>query len=186
MKLIVGLGNPGARYESTRHNVGYMVLDELAQEAQNGAWSARCHALVCAVTVAAKPALLAKPLTYMNLSGQAIRSLLDEYRLDPKELILVLDDLNLPFGRIRIRERGSSGGHNGMESIICMLDSDEIIRVRLGIGQEDMPDEKAGFVLSDFSPDQAAELKAMITRAALAVRCIVAEGASRAMSDFNA
>ncbi len=186
MRLIIGLGNPGTRYQSTRHNVGYRVLDELAQEAQTGAWLTKCHSLVCTATVAAEPVLLAKPLTFMNLSGQAVRFLLDEYRLDPKELILVLDDLNLPFGRMRVRERGSSGGHNGMESIIRMLNSDEIIRVRLGIGQEDMPEEKAGFVLSDFPPDRAAELKAMIARAALAVQCIIAEGASRAMSVFNA
>ncbi len=186
MKLIVGLGNPGARYESTRHNVGYMVLDEMARAASTGAWSAKCHSLVCPATVAAEPVLLAKPLTFMNISGQAVRLLLDESGLDPKELILVLDDLNLPFGRIRIRERGSSGGHNGMESIICMLNSDEIIRVRLGIGQEDMPEEKAEFVLSSFPPDRVADLKEMIARAALAVRWIIAEGASRAMSVFNA
>ncbi len=186
MRLIVGLGNPGARYESTRHNVGYMVLDELAQTAQAGLWSPKCRSLVCKATVAAEPVLLAKPLTFMNLSGQAVGALLDEYGIDPKELILVLDDLNLPFGRIRVRERGSSGGHHGMESIIRMLDSDEIIRVRLGIGQEPMPEEKAGFVLSDFPPDQTEELKAMIMRAALAIRCIIEEGAPRAMSVFNA
>lgn len=186
MRLIVGLGNPGEHYQSTRHNVGYRVLDELARESRAGPWTTACRAHVCTATVAAEPAILAKPLTFMNLSGQAVRSLLDEYRLDPKDLILVLDDLDLPLGRIRIRERGSSGGHKGMESIIQILDSDEIVRVRLGIGQEDMPEEKAGFVLADFPPDRAAEARVMVTRAVLAVRCIVAEGASRAMSVFNA
>ncbi len=186
MRLIVGLGNPGARYESTRHNVGYMVLDELAREAHTGAWSATCHSLVCTAALAAEPVLLAKPLTFMNLSGQAVRFLLDEYRLNPSALVLVLDDLDLPFGRIRIRERGSSGGHHGMESIIRMLESDEIVRVRLGIGQDDMPGEKAGFVLADFPPDRMPDLEAMIARAALAVRCIIAEGVSRAMTVFNA
>lgn len=186
MRLIVGLGNPGARYESTRHNVGYMVLDEIAREAQAGAWSATSHSQVCTASLAAEQVLLAKPLTFMNLSGQAVRALLDEYRLAPKELVLVLDDFSLPLGRIRIRERGSSGGHNGLESVIRMLNSDEIIRVRLGIGQEDMPEEKAEFVLSDFPPDHMPDLKGMIDRAALAVRCIIAEGVSRAMSVFNA
>lgn len=184
--MIVGLGNPGARYERTRHNAGYMVIDELARDAQAGAWRNRCQASVCEAMIAARPVLLAKPLTFMNASGQAVRRLLEEYRLEPRDLILILDELNLPLGRIRIRERGSSGGHNGMESIIRMLGSDEIVRVRLGIGQEDMPEEKAGFVLSDFPPGRAAEWNEMIARAAEAVRSLVADGTSRAMSVFNA
>ncbi len=180
------MGNPGARYQATRHNAGAMVLDELAREAQTGAWTSRCHSMVCAATVAGEPALLAKPLTFMNMSGQAVRSLLDELGLDPKQLILIYDDVDLPFGRIRVRQRGSAGGHKGMESVIRMLETDEIIRVRVGIGQEDMPEEKAGFVLSEFPPDRAEDLKEMIARAAQAVRCIIAEGVSRAMSVFNA
>lgn len=186
MRLIAGLGNPGGRYEQTRHNVGFMVLDELAREAQAGAWSKQCHSLVCMATISAQPVLLAKPLTFMNVSGEAIRLLLDKHGIDPKDLILVLDDLNLPLGRIRIRERGSAGGHNGMESIIRMLNSDEIIRVRLGIGQENMPDDKAEFVLANFPPAQAAELKEMVARAAQSVRCMVSDGVTRAMSVFNA
>jgi peptidyl-tRNA hydrolase, PTH1 family len=186
VRLIVGLGNPGARYRATRHNAGAMVIDELAREAETGARAFRCHSLACAATVAGEPVLLAKPLTYMNLSGEAVRSLLDECGLDPTQLILVCDDLNLPFGRIRIRERGSAGGHKGMESVIRSLDSDEFVRVRLGIGQEDMPEAKAGFVLAEFPADQAAELKEMVARGAQAVRCIIREGTSRAMSVFNA
>ena len=180
------MGNPGARYQATRHNAGAMVIDELAREAETGAWSFRCHSLVCVANVAGEPALLAKPLTYMNLSGEAVFSLLEECSLDAKQLILVYDDLNLPFGRIRIRERGSAGGHKGMESVIRRLDSDEFIRVRLGIGQEDMPEAKAGFVLSEFTAGQAEALQEMIARAVRAVRCIIGESTSRAMSDFNA
>jgi PTH1 family peptidyl-tRNA hydrolase len=186
VRLIAGLGNPGARYEQTRHNVGFMVLDELARGAQAGTWSKQCQSLVCVATIAAQPVLLAKPLTFMNVSGDAIRLLLDRYGVDPKDLILIVDDLNLSLGRIRIRERGSSGGHHGMESIIRMLDSDEIIRVRLGIGQENMPEDKAEFVLANFPPDQEEELKEMVARAAQSVRCLVSDGVSRAMSVFNA
>lgn len=184
--MIAGLGNPGARYERNRHNAGYMVVDELAREAQAGLWRNQCQSLVCQAAIAGQPVLLAKPMSFMNASGRPVRLLLDEYRLDPGDLILILDELNLPLGRIRIRERGSAGGHHGMESIIRMLECDEIARVRLGIGQEDMPEEKAGFVLSDFPPGRAAEWKEMIARAAAAVRCMVADGISRAMSVFNA
>jgi PTH1 family peptidyl-tRNA hydrolase len=186
VKLIVGLGNPGTRYERTRHNVGYRVVDELAREERAGAWSARSLSLVCEIVIAEQPVWLAKPLTYMNASGRAVRALLEDARLDPKDLILVLDEWNLPLGKIRIRERGSAGGHNGMDSIIRTLDSEEMIRVRLGIGQENMPEEKSGFVLADFPPDRAVKCRDMISRGAQAVRCIVAEGASRAMSVFNA
>ena len=185
VRLIVGLGNPGVRYGRTRHNAGYMVVDELASESQAGAWSTQCRSLVRPATIAEQHLLLAKPLTFMNASGGAVQLLLDEYRLDPKELILVLDDLNLPLGRIRIRERGSSGGHKGMKSVIRMLNSDEIIRVRLGIGQVNMPEDKAEYVLSDFPPDKAAELKEMISKASRAVRSIITDGVSQAMSVYN-
>ena len=182
----MGLGNPGARYEWTRHNAGYMVIDELARMAQAGPWSHECQSLVCPATIAGQQALLAKPLTFMNASGRAVELLLAAYGLDPKEMILVLDDLNLPLGRIRIRERGSTGGHHGLESVVRMLDTDEIIRVRLGIGEENMPEDKTGFVLSDFPRDAAAGVKEMIARATQAVAMIIADGASRAMSVFNA
>lgn len=186
MKLIVGLGNPGVRHERTRHNAGYRVIDELALEARTGAWSMQCLSLVAAAVIATQQALLAKPLTFMNASGHAVQLLLEKHRLDPRDLILILDDLNLPLGRIRIRERGSSGGHNGMESVIRTLNSEEIIRVRVGIGEENMPEDKAGFVLSDFPPARAAALEEMIARAAQAVRSITTDGVSRAMSIFNA
>lgn len=186
MKLIVGLGNPGARYERTRHNAGFMVLDELAREAQAPSWSAGCRSLVCTATIAAQPVLLAKPRTFMNCSGLAVQLLLAESRLDPKEMIVVLDDLNLPLGRIRVRERGSAGGHHGMESIAGMLNSDEIIRVRLGIGEENMPEDRAGFVLSAVPPGKETEWQEMIVRAAQAVRMMLSDGISRAMSVFNA
>jgi peptidyl-tRNA hydrolase, PTH1 family len=186
MILVVGLGNPGRRYERTRHNAGFLVVDALARSARNQDWSMQSQSLVTEIVIAGQQVKLAKPTTYMNASGQAVRLLLDDYRLDWKDLIVVLDDLDLPLGRIRIRERGSAGGHHGAESIIRMIGCDEFIRVRLGIGEEKMPVEKAEFVLSEVSPGKAAEWAEMIARAAGAVQSIVADGASRAMSMFNA
>ena len=186
MRLIVGLGNPGIRYQQTRHNAGFMVLDELARGAGAPPWSAGCRSLVCVATIAAQPVLLAKPCTYMNASGSAVQLLLAEYRLDAGEMIVVLDDLNLPLGRIRIRERGSGGGHHGMESIAGMFNSDEIIRVRLGIGEENMPEDKAAFVLSAVPQGRETAWQEMITRASQAVRMMLGDGLSKAMSVFNA
>jgi PTH1 family peptidyl-tRNA hydrolase len=162
------------------------VIEELARDSQTGAWSARCQSRVCTATIAVEQVVLAKPLTFMNASGRAVQLLLAEFAVDPKELILILDDLNLPLGRIRIRERGSAGGHLGLESVVRMLNSDEIIRVRLGIGEENMPEDKAGFVLSDFPPDSKAKLEEMTARAAQAVRLMITDGVSQAMSVFNA
>lgn len=186
MKVIVGLGNPGRRYERTRHNAGYMAVDLLARLAQASDWSKQCDALTVTAALPGGQVLLAKPVTFMNASGTAVRRLLDEYRQEPGDLIVLLDDLDLPLGRIRIRERGSAGGHHGLESLIRLLGSDEFIRVRLGIGEENMPEQKADFVLSEIPPAQAAAWDEMIARAAHAVQCIVADGASRAMSMFNA
>jgi peptidyl-tRNA hydrolase, PTH1 family len=184
--LITGLGNPGARYERTRHNAGFMVIDELARDAQAGAWSIQCRSLVSTATIAAHQVLLAKPRTFMNVSGWAVQLLLAEYRLDPRDMIVILDDLNLPLGRIRIRERGSAGGHHGMESIIGTLGSDEVVRVRLGIAEDAMPEDKAGFVLAPFPRDRDTDLNEMIARAGQAVRTMISDGVSRAMSVFNA
>jgi PTH1 family peptidyl-tRNA hydrolase len=180
------LGNPGARYERTRHNAGYRVVDELAREARANEWSRRCRSLVCRAVIDGVSVFLAKPLTYMNLSGEAVRLLLAEYGLGPREMILILDDLNLPLGRIRIRERGSSGGQRGLESVLRMLGTEAVIRIRLGIGEEEMPGDKAAYVLSEVSAEKDAALQDMVVRAAQAVRMILAAGAAKAMSAFNA
>lgn len=181
----MGLGNPGARYQRTRHNAGYMAIDELARNLRADNWSTRCQSLVCPAVVPAEPVLLAKPLTFMNLSGRAVQLLAEENRVGPKELILILDDLNLPLGKIRIRERGSSGGQRGLESILQTLDSEEIARVRVGIGEEDIPEDKAGFVLSEFPADRMPVVTDMIARAAQAVELIITGGLARAMTVFN-
>ncbi len=184
-KLVFGLGNPGEKYSGNRHNAGYMVVDRLAAEFAAGAWQRQCQSLVCRFRFGDASVVLAKPLTFMNRSGEALGCLIGEYRLAAEDVILILDDFNLPFGRLRIRMRGSAGGHNGLESVIRALGTQEVIRVRLGIGEESMPDDKAGFVLEDFRPEQNNELKEMITRAGDAVKTILSGGVAEAMSLFN-
>jgi PTH1 family peptidyl-tRNA hydrolase len=161
-------------------------MDTLAQESGEGAWAPSCQSLVREARWGGQKVLLAKPLTFMNLSGRAVRLLCAQHGLGLSDLILVLDDLNLPLGRIRIREKGSAGGHNGMESVLRALESDEVARVRLGVGEVPMPDDKAQFVLSEFAGSSAAEVDAMVSRAKEAVVMILTDGIARAMSVFNA
>ncbi len=184
-KIIVGLGNPGARYARSRHNIGFMVLDALAREA-SGAWSVYLVSRTCRIEMGGCQVLLAQPLAYMNRSGEAVQTLLSSLQRNPQDLLLVVDDLNLPFGRIRIRERGSSGGHHGLDSILAALNTDEIARVRIGIGEEQMPEDKADFVLADFPPERQAELDTLISKAGNAVKSILSDGIPQTMSIFNA
>ncbi len=183
--LVVGLGNPGAQYAGTRHNAGFMVADELASRAGAGSWVIRSRSLVTEAVIGGHRLFLAKPLTYMNLSGHAVRSLLSELGSASDALIVVMDDLNLPFGRIRIRTGGSAGGHRGLESVIDSIGGSGFVRVRLGIAEETMPEDKTTFVLSDFSDDCREDLEKMISRAASAVEVIVCEGVEQAMTMFN-
>jgi peptidyl-tRNA hydrolase, PTH1 family len=184
-KVIVGLGNPGGQYERNRHNIGFMVLEALAREASDG-WTPAAFSRICRIQIGSFPVLLVEPLTYMNRSGKAVQELLSETQRGPRDLLVVVDDLNLPFGRVRIRERGSAGGHHGLESIFTVLETEEIARIRIGIGEEQMPEDKAGFVLSDFPPDRQAELNGMIMRAGNAVKSILNDGISKTMAIFNA
>jgi len=185
-KAIIGLGNPGAGFAATRHNAGFMVIDALAQELVGTAWSKKCRSLVKEAQVADRRVVLVKPLTYMNLSGAAVEALREECQLELKDLLLVLDDLNLPLGRIRVRRRGSAGGHNGLESVLQTVGSDEILRLRLGIGEEDLPAARKDFVLAEFPPEREADLREMIRRACEAVHTILSDGVAKAMSVFNA
>lgn len=185
-KIIVGLGNPGERYARNRHNVGFMVVDALALAWSAPGWRAECASLITQCRAAGKEILLAKPLTFMNLSGRAVTEILDRCGTGPESLVVVTDDLNLPFGRIRVRERGSAGGHHGLESILAALNSDAFVRVRAGIGESDLQQGKADFVLSDFPSGRAGELALMIGKARDAVASICSEGVSRAMSTYNA
>jgi PTH1 family peptidyl-tRNA hydrolase len=185
-RVIVGLGNPGERYARTRHNAGFLAVDALAREASSGGWEAECQSLVCRCTIAGQPVVLAKPLTFMNLSGQAVDLLLGRYPVGIEGIIVALDDLNLPFGRIRIRERGSAGGHRGLESVLRAVGSEEVVRVRLGIGEEAWAGDVSDFVLSEFPRNREVELTEMVLRARDALKTILAEGGAKAMSVFNA
>jgi len=184
-KIIIGLGNPGERYAQTRHNIGFMVLDALARET-SGSWSICLHSRTCRVKIGGCPVLLAEPLTYMNRSGMAVQALLSALGRSAQDLLLVMDDLNLPLGRIRIRERGSAGGHHGLESVLSVLNTEEIARIRMGIGEEQMPLDKADFVLSGFSTEKQAELDSMIIKAGNAVKSILNDGVAKTMAIFNA
>ena len=184
-RVIVGLGNPGERYSGNRHNVGFLVLDALAREA-SGIWSADLFSTTCRAFIAGHPVLLVKPSTYMNQSGKAVQALLPTLRKGPEDLVLVVDDLNLPFGRIRVRERGSDGGHHGLESVLTMLGTEEVLRVRVGIGEEQMPEDKAAFVLSDFPPEKRTGINEMMIQTGNAVKSILCDGVSKTMAIFNA
>jgi len=183
--LVVGLGNPGPEYERTRHNMGFLVADALAAASPGCRWKRRGAALGAEVDLEGKPVLLAKPLTYMNRCGEAVRWLLGAEGLGPDSLVVVVDDFNLPFGRLRIRLKGSPGGHNGLESVIGAVGSDEFARLRIGIGEESMPADRAEFVLEDFPAGRRKELEEVVGRSADAVRTIVRDGAARAMADYN-
>lgn len=184
-KVIVGLGNPGEQYARNRHNVGFMALEALAREAYAN-WSTYLLSRACRIEIRGCQVLLAEPLTYMNHSGKAVHVLLSALQRNPQDLLLVVDDLNLPLGRIRIRERGIAGGHHGLESILAVLNTDEIVRVRMGIGEEQMPEDKSDFVLSDFPPEKQAGLDDMITRTGNAVKSILSDGVAKTMAIFNA
>jgi PTH1 family peptidyl-tRNA hydrolase len=184
-RIIVGLGNPGDRYAGTRHNIGFMVLEALAREA-GGSWSSHQLSRVCRIRIGGCPVLLAEPMTYMNHSGRAVESLISTLNRKPEDLVLIVDDLNLPFGRIRVRARGSAGGHHGLESILTVLHSDEVVRIRIGIGEEQMPEDKAAFVLSDFAQEMRAELDDVILRAGNAIQSMLNDGISKTMAIFNA
>lgn len=184
--VVVGLGNPGPQYARNRHNAGFMAIDVLAADAGCGPWDLRCRTLVAPVVLEGRHALLAKPQTYMNLSGAAVSLLAANLELAPRDFVVILDDVNLPFGRLRVRPGGSAGGHHGLESILELLASKEVPRIRMGIGEENMPADKAEFVLSDFPPESEHGLRQMIGNAAAAARMMVTAGIARTMSVYNA
>ena len=187
MKLIVGLGNPGREYRETRHNVGFMVVDEIAR--RHGIdWTAGPSQL--AETLIAKrfgdePVMVAKPLTYMNNSGDAVAGLVRYFDVSHDDLFVVVDEAALPFGRIRARARGSAGGHNGLKSIIERLGTTEFSRLRLGVGRGDGRRDLADHVLARFERGEQADLETLITRAADAAEMFAAEGISKVMNVFN-
>ena len=181
----MGLGNPGARYQRTRHNAGFMVIDELAARAR-AAGRLTADAWLAEVVLAGEPALLVKPLAYMNASGEPVLRLLAERAASPAELVVVVDDVALPLGRLRVRERGSDGGHNGLRSLILALGSDEFARVRIGVGLDEPPDvDLADFVLGEFLAEELPRVQEVVGLAADAVACLLHESAAAAMNRFN-
>lgn len=182
MKAIVGLGNPGNQYAGTRHNIGFMVVDRLAQLHSAPAPKARFKSLVTEITIGSEKVVLLKPQTYMNLSGDAVRLMGSWYKLYADEILIVLDELDLPFGTLRLRERGSAGGHNGLSSVIQQLGSNEFPRLRVGIGRGQ---SATAHVLAKFSEPELRELPEVIGRAVDASTIWVEQGAVAAMNRIN-
>ena len=187
MKLIVGLGNPGREYRDTRHNVGFLVIDELARRHQ--LTLAMAPAQVPDAFVAKKfgaaPMLVAKPLTFMNRSGDAVAALARYYDLTAGDVLVVVDEAAIPFGRLRARPRGSAGGHNGLKSIIERLGTTEFARLRLGVGRGDPRRDLADHVLSTFEPEERQGLEELITRAADAAEMFAVAGIDKVMNAYN-
>jgi PTH1 family peptidyl-tRNA hydrolase len=184
-RLVVGLGNPGPQYEDTRHNVGFRVVDALAERLRVSSFAREHNALVGWGQYKNQKVGLAKPLTFMNRSGQSVAPLCDYNNLDPSDLIVVVDDLNLPVGTIRLRPGGSSGGHNGLEDIANHLGTTDFPRLRIGIGDDFGPGEQSDYVLSPFTPSQQPAADAAVADAIDAVLTAVREDLDAAMTRFN-
>jgi PTH1 family peptidyl-tRNA hydrolase len=187
MKIVVGLGNPGSRYAATRHNVGYAVIDSLAESPQVSRFQGRFQAQVAEWSDGPEKVLLAKPETFMNLSGRSVRKLVDFYQVPPEALLVVCDDVNLPLGKLRVRGRGSHGGHNGLRDIQNHLGTSEYPRLRIGVGR---PGEEGGpglvdHVLGRFRPSEQAVMADAVERAAQAVVVWVGQGTEVCMNQYN-
>ena len=186
--LIVGLGNPGSDYAATRHNLGFMLIDRLADDERIAVKRRECNSLVGQGEIEGVVTKLAKPQTFMNLSGLAVSCLLRKIESDDapvKQLVVISDDLALPLGKIRIRERGSAGGHNGLKSIIAEIGTDEFIRLRIGIQPEHPIADSKRFVLDTFPKSEQPLVKETLEKGANALRTIIRDGALKAMQQFN-
>ena len=184
--IIVGLGNPGKDYAATRHNLGFMLIDKLAGEEGITVKRRECSSLVGQGEIENGLTRLVKPQTFMNLSGHAVSCLVAKTEIHPaRQLVVISDDLALPLGKIRIRERGSAGGHNGLKSIIAEIGTDEFIRLRIGIQPDHPISDSKKFVLDQFSGTERAVVEETIARSVQAVRTIIRDGALKAMMEFN-
>ena len=183
MKLIVGLGNPGAKFRGTRHNIGFAVVDELAHRRSVEFDASPVEALVAKVR-GVEPVLLAKPLTFMNASGEAVGGLTRYFKIEPADLLVVVDEVQLPLGKLRARARGSAGGHNGLKSLIAHL-GEGFARLRIGVGRGEMRRDMADHVLARFDAEEAAEVERMTTRAADASEMFITSGIEAVMNVFN-
>lgn len=185
MKVIVGLGNPGSKYEGTRHNAGFMVIDRLADQWNIDVKQAKFRSVVGEGRVGSEKILLVKPVTYMNLSGEAVHQVVDFYKIDLDDLLVIYDDLDLPPGKIRLRQKGSAGGHNGIKSIISHLGTQEFNRIKVGIGRPGPGGDVVSYVLSPFSNEQKEEVLEGIELAAKACVTWIESSFIQAMNQYN-
>ncbi len=185
MKLIVGLGNPGKQYEKTRHNIGFEVIDELAKRLQIPLAQSKHKGLYGIGNVRGEKVVLLKPLTYMNLSGESVRPLMDYYQIEMEDLIVIYDDLDLPVGRIRLRQKGSAGGHNGIKSIIAHLGTQEFNRIRVGINRPTNGMPITDYVLGRFTKEEQEQLEVVIQKCSEACEATLERPFLQVMNDFN-
>ncbi len=187
MKLIAGLGNPGKEYEKTRHNSGYMALAKLAEDLGVTVTTQKFNALIASAMIGGEKVLLMEPLTYMNLSGNAVRAAADYYHIEPEDILIIHDDMDLPVGSVRIRSKGSSGGQKGMKHIISCMGTDAIARIRIGVGHNARGQHEAvpDWVLSPVSKEDKEAFTHAVDVAAAAAKAWVSEPMSKVMSDYN-
>jgi PTH1 family peptidyl-tRNA hydrolase len=185
MRLIVGLGNPGADYESTPHNVGFLAIDALAERSGIRVTRPEAKSHIGRGALAGHEVILAKPQTMMNLSGVAVRMLLERYECDPAEMIVLLDEADLPWGMLRIRQRGRNSTHNGLQSIIGSIGGDQFIRVRMGVQPKQMWGDRRDYVLSQMNREERQMAEEMAVTAADAVEVILTDGVEKAMTKYN-
>ena len=184
--LIVGLGNPGLEYEKTRHNLGFRCMDVLCEQQDIALNKVKFNARFAAGSLGAKRCLFLKPQTYMNNSGESVAAAMRFYKLRPEQLLVIFDDISLPVGRLRIRQKGSAGGHNGVKSIIELLGSDAFLRIKIGCGQKPTPAYNlADWVLGKFPPEDEKIIQQVLPCAAEAAACVVEKGAEAAMGRDN-
>ncbi len=185
LKVLVGLGNPGEQYQNSRHNIGFAVIDELARKHRARFTLKRCRSLVARTDIGGCSVVLAKPLTFVNLSGAAVACLMRWMEVEPADVLVILDDVNLPYGKVRIRPRGSDGGHKGLRSIIEHIVSEEFPRLRVGVGSEPLPDDLTDFVLGTFTEDEMDEMPTVVETCCRAAEIFVVKGTDCAMNEFN-
>ena len=185
MKIIVGLGNPGKQYRNTRHNMGFIVVEALARAHRRRFTSRRCRCLIARTHMGGHKVVLAKPLTFVNLGGEAVACVLRRTEAEPGELLVIADDVNLSFGKLRIRARGGDGGHKGLRSIISHVRTEEFPRLRVGVGSEGMPEDLTEYVLGKLSEEEMDELPSLVERCCRAAETVVLKGIEQAMNEFN-